>query len=246
MAIFADQQLRERLTELAMRAQNRGIAVTTRFLSPEEGQFALGIGKKAGAEATLFGGFEGAERCLCCYYENGCEPRFPIGFVQVKWADRGKAPGHRDLLGSVLALGMDRSFVGDIAFHESGAVIVATPEMAGLIADSLLSAGSISVRCTLTEEMPEAKRDEGKTLTDTVASLRLDNVLASGLRTGRSKATAWIEAGKVYVNHDLCERPDKTIKQGDLLSVRGAGRMKLETVSPPTKKGRIPITLAIF
>jgi len=246
MAVFADQQLRERLLELAKRAQNRGIAVTTRFLSPEEGQFALGVGKKAGAEAMLFGGFEGAERCLCCYYESGVDPRFPIGLVHVKWADRAKAPGHRDLLGSVLALGMDRSYVGDIAFVEGSAVIAATPEMARLIADSLLSAGNTPVSCALAEDMPEVKKDEGRTLTDTVASLRLDNVLAAGLRTGRTKATALIEAGRVYVNHDLCERPDKAVKQGDMLSVRGAGRMKLQAVSPPTKKGRIPITLAIF
>ncbi len=246
MAIFADQGLRERLTELAQRAQARGIAVTTRFLSPEEGQFALGIGKRAGIEAALFGGFEGAERCLCCFYGWDQTPRFPLGFVSVTWRDKSRAPGHRDLLGSTLALGMDRSYLGDIAFLEQGAVIVATPEMARLIADSLLSAGSISITCRLLEQMPEVLDVAGKELTDTVASLRLDNVLSSALKTSRNKALVWIEGSKVFLNHELCERPDKQLKQGDVLSVRGVGRIKLISIGNPTKKDRIPITLALF
>ena len=246
MAIFANEQLRDRLTELARRAADRDIAVTTRFLSPEEGQFALGLGAKVGAQAALFGGFDGAERCMCCYCGAGSEPQFPLCFVDVTWRGKTRAPAHRELLGSVLALGMDRSFVGDIAFYEGGAIIIATQEMAALIADSLLSAGSTPVDCRLADKMPAALMAQAREVTDTVASLRLDNVLASGLRTSRGKAVAWIEGSKVYVNHELCERADKQLKQGDVLSVRGVGRIQLQNVSGPTKKGRIPITLAIF
>jgi RNA-binding protein YlmH len=81
---------------------------------------------------------------------------------------------------------------------------------------------------------------------DTVASLRLDCVLASGLRTSRAKAAEMIREGLVMVEHMPEERVDRLLETGALLSVRGFGRIRLTAVGEKTRKDRLPVTLEIF
>lgn len=246
MPIFTDAVLRDRLSELAARADMRRIPVATGFLTQEEAAFAVSLGQKAGVMATLNGGFDGAERVICCYHAQDVPPQFQIAMVQIKWAKRQKAPGHRDLLGSILALGMDRATLGDILIGDETATLVAQPQIAGWVADALTKAGNTTVTCKVTSDLPASPQTDEVLLTDTVASLRLDSVLASGMRTSRGKATAWIDANHVSLNHAPCLKCDKLLNTGDLISVRGYGRIRLKEVGPVTKKGRYPITLAIF
>lgn len=246
MAVFTDKVLTDRLTELARRAFDKGIPVTTRFLSPEEAAYAAALGRKMGVAATLFGGMDGTERVMCCYHDEGDMPRFSLQCVRLSWDRRQPAPGHRDLLGSILALGIDRAYVGDILLKENEAFVFAAREMALLIADRLLSAGKTPLACRIADDLPDMQAPDELLFRDTVASLRLDNVLASGMRLSRGKAAEWIAAGRVSLNHEICQRPDAKLRQGDMISVRGFGRMRLNEIGPPTKKERFPVTLAVF
>ena len=81
---------------------------------------------------------------------------------------------------------------------------------------------------------------------DTVASLRLDSILASGMRTSRAKAAEMIRAGLVSVEHAPEERIDRILAEGQLLSVRGFGRIRLRNVGERTRKDRLPVTLEVF
>ena len=85
--------------------------------------------------------------------------------------------------------------------------------------------------------------EETKQIKDTLASLRLDSVISSGFRIGRSAAAQHIAAGKVAIDGLPCEKPDKSVPEGAKVSVRGLGKIKLKTVGGQTKKGRISIII---
>ena len=107
-------------------------------------------------------------------------------------------------------------------------------------------AGNVPLKVTQLEEAPAFEAPRGEEMRDTVASLRLDSVLASGMRTSRSKAAELIRAGLVAVDHMPEERVDYLLTEGRLLSVRGFGRIRLLTVGDRTRKDRLPVTLELF
>jgi RNA-binding protein YlmH len=84
---------------------------------------------------------------------------------------------------------------------------------------------------------------EIKEIRDTLASLRLDSVISSGFRIGRSLAAQHICAGKVAIDGLPCEKPDKMVSEGAKISLRGSGKIKLANVNGQTKKGRISVVI---
>ncbi len=192
-------------------------------------------------ECTLSGGYPSAERVVACFHPAGEEPVFPILCLHITWDGRYHQAEHRALLGSVLGLGIDRSMVGDICLIEDGAYLMAVEEMAEFIAQNLAQAGRTPVQAKVLESIPPIMPPEGKIFRDTVASLRLDAVLAAGLNLSRSGAAAHILSGQVQVNHKIEIRTDAQLHERDLLSIRGFGRLCIKAVGAPTRKGRIPI-----
>ena len=158
----------------------------------------------------------------------------------------GYEPGHRDVLGSAMGLGIKRACMGDIVLEEECGYLFAESQMAGHIADSLLSAGRIRLQTELLDTWPEMAPPKGVEARDTVASLRLDAVIAAGFHLSRTDAAELIAAGHVKLRHLPNERPDARVQEGDVISVRGHGRLVVEEVGNPTKKGRLPLRLMIY
>jgi RNA-binding protein YlmH len=119
-----------------------------------------------------------------------------------------------------------------------------TAEIAPYILQNFTSAGRAKVSLT---QIPlsdvKVPEPEVKEIKDTLASLRLDSVISSGFRIGRSLASQYISAGKAAINGLPCEKPDKTVAEGDKISVRGMGKIKLRSVGGQTKKGRISVVI---
>ena len=84
---------------------------------------------------------------------------------------------------------------------------------------------------------------ETKEIRDTVASVRLDSIISSGFRIGRSAAAQYVNAGKVAIDGLPCEKPDKVVEEGAKISVRGLGKIKLRSINGQTKKGRISVVI---
>ena len=78
---------------------------------------------------------------------------------------------------------------------------------------------------------------------DTLASLRLDSVISSGFRIGRSLASQYISAGKASIDGLPCEKPDKPVAEGSRVSVRGLGKIRLAQINGKTKKDRISVVI---
>lgn len=240
-----EELLRRRLTELAMRADKQMRPLFTGFLSPPEAQWALQTGKQAKVKVILSGGYEDAERQMACFTPDDEDVVFPFSALSMTWPHQS-APGHRDILGAAMGLGIERHCLGDIAMEPDRAILFVVDEMAEHVRDNLNSAGRVKLQTRLLEQLPDIQPPEGRTLHDTVASLRLDAVVSAGFGLSRAKAAELINAGRVKLQHLPNLHTDAQVKEDDCISAQGLGRIRLESVGSPTKKGRIPLTLLRF
>lgn len=202
--------------------------------------------KSGGVSGMLFGGYDGAERCMLGAFPSWYEPEsdsFPISalFIRKKYK---KELSHRDYLGTILSLGIERDNIGDILVTEEGAYVFVTEEMADFIAGGIskvAGCGAEVKKCDLNSvKVPERKFSE---INAVAGSLRLDAVLAAMLKVSRNAAKEMLSSGKVSVNHTEESRGDFLLKEGDLLSVRGFGRALLADIGGKTRSDRVHITL---
>lgn len=241
-----DLELR-RLNELALRAKFGSDAVFTRFLEPSIERDAGSIAAQTGVRIAFFGGYEDAERKIAAFYVDECpeDYQYPVVCLKINWNARYASPSHRDLLGAVMALGLERDATGDIAFgREDGcAYLFAHRDIADYICANLESAGRAGVKLSIWNAAPEIRPPKGEEIRITVLSERMDAVIASGLRLSRSEAQRLISAGMVKRNHIEELRGDVHLEAGDLLSIRGHGRMRVSAIEGFTRKGRMSLRL---
>ena len=156
----------------------------------------------------------------------------------------GDTPSNRDFLGALMGAGIARETVCDICVGKESCDFFVTAEIAPYILQNFLSAGRTRVHL---EAIPlsqvQIAEPEVREIRDTLASLRLDSVIATGFRIGRSLAAQYITAGKAAIDALPCEKPDKAVTEGMKISVRGLGKIKVVTVSGQTKKGRIWVVI---
>ena len=149
---------------------------------------------------------------------------------------------HRDLLGSLMALGVVRAKLGDILVSAESADVLVCADIADYLLQEWTSAGHAKLRgerIALDElAVPELKVKE---LRDTVATLRLDAVASTGFAMSRAKAAELIASGRVQLNHREVTKPDAAVAQGDIVSARGLGKFELAEVGGLSKKGRTAI-----
>lgn len=238
-----------RVLDRMERAQSRSIPCVTQFLTPVQRAAAEPLLAHCGHPKCLFcGGYEGAERTVCAFLPDWQEPEDWDASEELGAVEAAFPPGaelsHRDILGGLMGIGLTREKVGDILVGEAAAQIVALREAIPIILSQFDQAG----RCRLKlRELPLAELTpaavEVRLVKDTVATLRLDAVLASGFSLSRGKASEYIGAGRVSVNHRECTKPDKPLAQGDILTCRGLGKCVLRTVGGQSRKGRIIIEM---
>ena len=147
-------------------------------------------------------------------------------------------PTHRDFLGAILGLGIERDCVGDIIVGEESFFLV-TRKIAPFIEQNLDKVGRLGVKI---KEVPlDAVPDKNEPYSEievSIASLRLDALVSGAFNISRSHAAQGIEAGLVSVNFLPCENPAKILNEGDLISYRGFGRAKIASLGGISKKGR--------
>lgn len=237
----------KRFRELALRAKHSRAISFTRFLEPPMEAEVRRAAGQAEVKAAFFGGFEGAERRIAAFYteEMPEEWEYPLSCLEIRWNSKYASPGHRDLLGAVMGLGLERSATGDIAPSEADgrAYLFVHRDVESYVCANLESAGRASVKVSPLAGEMKIKAPEGDEIRATVSSQRLDAVIASGLKLSRSEAQRLIGAGMVKRNHEEELRGDIHLEEGDLLSIRGYGRMKVVLFDGITRKGRLIVRL---
>lgn len=245
-----ERLLMRRVEELCQVAQRRGIPRYTGFLSDREQTLAQAACHRAAfTEMRFWGGFENAERRVLCMEPAQAWQEEPLGFLRLtaSAASGDKLPTHRDYLGAILGLGLDRACLGDLLQdpRDPGryyAVVLA--DKLDFIAASLTGAGHCTVHTEICAELPpHLQEGPERTLCEaTVSSLRADAVLAAMMHTSRSRAAEYMAAGRVEINHLPLRAPHETAYAGDIFTVRGVGRFRLMDIGGKSRKGRVFIS----
>lgn len=197
----------------------------------------------------IFGGNEQSERCMIAFapsYMELTEQDFPIKALHItKNKKFGQANlSHRDYLGAILGLGIDRAKVGDIIVLEEETICYIHSDLAEYVQNTLEYVSrtkvSVSVSDIFVVTLPEKV---WKYHTMTVASLRLDAIASGGFHLARAKIQECIKKEIVQVNWNTVTSPSFLLKEGDMISVRGFGRIKLFEIGNVTKKDRICVTI---
>lgn len=220
------------------------------FLSPYGQEIAETVAANyPGIRVDFDGGYQGAERQRAMFIDESFDvsPSFDIEVVKVSWNQQFVRPGHRDVLGSLMGLGIDRECFGDILTAPDNAKILTDKKMSVFLLDNLVSVGAATVSCEMDELSAIAPKEEQcKEIRATVASLRADSIAAAGYGCSRSRAAADIDADKLKLNWQPVKNASQSIKEGDVLSMRGRGRLEVQEVRGQTKKGRIVVVLKRF
>ena len=238
--------------------RQRNLPTNTAFLSPAEAQGARDLLRAAAIHEgfTLLGGYEGAERRMLFFlpdWQEEADASDAMAFLRAAWHE-SEHPTHRDLLGSLMALGVERETLGDILVSEGSADLIVSAGVAQYLLDNWTGAGRIITKIGVIGilrliyfvvgadalRVPEQKVKE---IRDTVATLRLDAVTAAGFSVSRGKAAELIAAGRVQKNYREVTKGDASVAQGDVISARGLGKFEVAEVGGLSKKGRTGILL---
>ncbi len=242
----ADTLLRARIDDACHLCDVRSCPCFVGFLDEHQQAVARAVLREKGVSDFLFfGGYAEAERTVLGVFPSFLPPDpsvFPVAAVRFRYRTTAEL-SHRDVLGALLGEGIRREKIGDILCSEGQAVVLVDEELAAFLAQSVAKIGREGVKAEYpyTEEITVVR--EFKEWQDTVPSPRLDAVLHVALRTSREEAVRRLAAGAVSVNHMPTESPSQVVNEGDILSVRGAGRFRVAQLGPLTKKGRLIVKL---
>ena len=226
----------------------KNVIASTCFLSPRELEMARYLfGDLEGLHA--FGGYEEAERKMLIFLPEYLDESAltdedsPLVCLRAEFY-HGDSPSHRDFLGALMGAGIGRETLGDICVGKESCDFFVTAEIAPYVEQNFTSAGRTHVRITrISPDQVQIPEPEIKELKDTLASLRLDSIIASGFRVSRSLAAQYISQGKAAIDGLPCEKPDKAVAEGAKISVRGLGKIKLVTINGKTRKDRISVII---
>lgn len=198
---------------------------------------------------SSFGGYDGAQRQMLVYLPEYLDESVldtedaPVVCLRATFYE-GDHPSHRDFLGALMGAGIARETIGDICVGTGSCDFFVAKEIAPYLLENFTAAGRTKLHLeTISLSQAEIPELETKEIKDTLASLRLDSVIATGFRIGRTVAAQYVTAGKAAMNGLPCEKPDKAVEEGAVISVRGLGKIKLRTVNGQTKKGRISVVI---
>ncbi len=247
MAESEDKLFLKRLEEYISRVQNRSEVIVSDFWDTHQQSLAEEMLQTSGINYLLFGGFAEAERrraVLSPDYLEIEEAYAEITALDLRGNFSYTTVSHRDYLGALLSLGVKREKFGDILVRADGAYVFLTEEIASYVLNNLpkVKGVSLSAQSIALDELiiPEGDKKEKDI---TCASLRLDAVTAQGFNLSRSQCAELLKSRKIQLNHREVLDGDYRVSEGDILSVRGKGRLKIEEIIGNTKKGKIRIKL---
>ena len=246
-----DKLLIAKILDKAKKSEYAQVQVSSDFLDPGR----ISLVEKAlsfcnDVNYTVYGGYIGAERKAVIFYPEFMEDSIDYSDIFYNLSIKPKNMGnmnHRDFLGSLLGLGIKREKIGDILVKEDHCNVIVMADICDYIKFNLEKVGNTGVEvdtCDLEElQFFEPKLRDIKA---TVASLRLDSVAGAGFGLSRSKIADLIKGDKVNLNWQTTDNVSKMIKQGDIISIKGKGRIVVENIGGVTKKGRISVLIKKF
>lgn len=245
-------QLQNRFRDLAEKSYMQNVYTFSGFLSLAEQDAFLQITKELGSVSwQLYGGSEDCERKMLrfgCEEDLGYVEPYPIVCIHIfpllkKFADDFS---HRDFLGALMNLGIERSTLGDIFIKDREAYLFCQESMADFICEELSKVKHTNVCCKQVEQGEKLPVREPEPVEITVSSQRADSIIAKIYRLSREKSRELFADKKVYVDGRLTENLSRILKPGELVTVRGFGRFSYKGLKYETKKGKFCVVAEVY
>lgn len=245
-----DKLIVSKILDKAAKAQKSSSPAYSDFLDPYQRSIVeRALGDVVDLKYEFNGGYIGAERVIIIFRPNFISPRsesdivYPFKVVNITLHGRG-ALTHRDYLGSLMGLGIKREKIGDILVEEESCTVIVLSEIADFIKYNLSKVSNIKADADIISiDQLVAPEPKVKEVNTTVASLRLDSIAGAGFGMSRSKAAEFIKGEKVSLNWEIADSLTKQVKEGDVISIRGKGRVVVDSIGGTTRKGRISVLL---
>ncbi len=248
----AEEYLAKRMKELAAKSYQQSVYLHTNFLSLAEQSLYYTMERELSyAEGHALGGHDYAERKLIQFGSEklfGYEGFSPILCIHI----RPLAPkfsetlSHRDYLGAIMNLGIEREYLGDILIDGTDAYVFCIDSMAEYLVKEITKIRHTLVMTELIDPQDLHIEPKKKMIEGFVSSFRVDAVIALGFSLSRKDAHTAITSKRVFINGRLVESPSKQIAEGDLISVRGLGKMEFDQIRGMSKKGRHSVVINRF
>lgn len=243
-----NKELEAKIKDTIRLSEKYAQARFTAFLTEEE-QAIIDEIPMFGENFCYFGGYDGAKRRMFGVFPEWEEPdedKFPIKIVNfIKKYPKDLT--HRDYLGTILSLGIDRNKVGDILVYEDGAYVFLSENIADTILFGIEKIANCGIKSKIVNideiEIPKQEFDDIKCI---AASMRLDAVISGITKLSRNQAMLLIKGGKVSQNHREIEDGSKSVAEGDTISIRGYGRFIVFSVDGRTGSGRLHVHIKKF
>ena len=238
----------EKMTDIINRVEDTYTIFVTDFLNPRE----LAIVESLVANRNLFFyssndyfDTEYGKAIIAPDYYQFDEADFELSLLEIHYNSKFNHLTHAQILGAFLnQLGIERHLIGDIRLNNEKAQLFLTSTMADQAIQQMTKIGRAGVAL---EEIPFSRlmkrQQEVTSLFLQVSSLRLDKILASSFKLSRLQAVKLIEAVKVKVNYRTVEKTSEQLELGDMVSVRGFGRIRLVDEQGFTKSGKHKLTI---
>lgn len=246
------EKLEKRLRELAEKSYQNNQYLFTNFLNMEELDLFYRIQKEFSyVPCELTGGTENCERQVVRFGSAelfGYEESFPICCLGIspileKFAEE---LSHRDYLGALMNLGIEREVLGDIWIKGKTAYVFCLEKIADYIVGNLNQVRHTQMKVTKLREIPEVLCPEFLDKEVTAASERIDAVLGKVCNLSRSQSIQAFREKKIFVNGRQCENNSYLLKPGDRVTYRGFGKFIYQGILYQTKKGKICAGVSIY
>lgn len=241
--------LKKRWEELSYKSYQNSKFYFTAFLSMEE----IALLKECfpngeGRVYSLYSGSEMGERCMARFgnpEELMYEEDFPICLLEIaplmdKFAEQ---LGHRDVLGALMNLGIERETIGDIVFQEKNAYVFVTDKIADYILENVDKIRHTNVSVKKIQTLPAVLQVRKERQQISVASMRIDVIIAKSYNLSRNTVLEYMREKKVFCNGRVCENPDTKVKTEDILVLRGFGKMQVAGELYQNKKGKLVVEI---
>ncbi|MBE6017386.1 MAG: hypothetical protein E7233_07240 [Lachnospiraceae bacterium] len=245
-------ELISHISDLAERSFTRNIYTYSGFLNLAEQSSVHSCEKELKfAGIAFFGGQDGCERQMVRFGSPeilGYDEDFPICTLEIrplsgKFSDE---LSHRDFLGAIMNLGIDRELIGDIIVRENTGYVFADEKMANYISENLVKVKHTAVSCTVCSKIPENAAPQFKEIDLVVSSNRCDAVVAKVFNLSRGKSQELFRSGNIFVNGRECENSSLELKDGSAVSVRGFGKFIFDGITGQTGKGRTRTRVRLY
>lgn len=236
--------------DLAQQSIARDAAVTGHFLDPLQQQvFRSVLQHVPEVSYRFYGGYPKAERKRVLVFPHYTLVELldaPIEAVEIRVSAAEKLT-HRDYLGAILGSGISRDKVGDVIVTASGCQAVVAKEVADYLLAHVTHVSNVRAEVTVIDpDQIEGAYERIKQIKTTVASLRLDAVASAGFGDSRTKMTREIKGERVKLNWAVTKDPAREVKPGDVISMRGRGRVVVAEITGTSRKGRVGVLLERF